>query len=893
MGRDDAGLAGQAARPADHALVEVHGVGGPVDAGGGHASVDPNGKRGLADWDPRRGEYLVHTFDGFFVHVPEANLRACANAGPEEGGFDVVWPINANAYASFAHNVVEILQEKAYCVIQMFKPRDVQSSTLRAATERISFMRFKKEFEESYLGCNSNSKVAWLDGRSDSMTRQPVEQEVRDQFVYYDDNLNLFCKMFCSVAGDSLGFEPWRNNFGSLLRMPFIDDSEKELLHPEPLSGYEAETGEIEYHLDFLQRKRLCMMYLVNGDEGALELHAKGGSGQEVVRIPATPDKLVVFHLDRLRLDYKPGGSQDVVLQSWILRQPEPLSLEGFDSAPESLQTLYGAPPQNLEKQVHVKASTTRFPGAAHQNGPAWCMFGTQTDGFVEIPIERFDMGPYYSDQPGAFGKAYAKHAGFLDTREWIEFDNRFFGIADDTAACMPPPQRVMLETTFELLKLGGFPSLESTRGARVHCAMAECAVEWDTFWGMQAAPQAFLSGNNNMGGTCNRLMYAFGLVGFSSLLDTACSSGLVAANIIHARLRQHDVKDDATDGLALGQTCDLQPFPFIGLSQAGMIGPAGRTLFADSRANGMQRGEGTGGVFLHLSDSMEAIQERLGCHVSSFINQDGRSASLTAPNGPSQQQCIRSCLRLESLPPTGVCVLENHGTGTALGDPIECGSVRACFNKRETSLAITTAKSHTGHLEAVAGLVNFIKILLSLGHATVAPNNHLRVLNQHIEIEGFPCNFPIERLDLASGDNMGGTNAFGFGGTNSHANIWVPAWVGPRSTRHSRLKISRLDYVAVACPGCSALMCWLCGAAVPEGFGGGKHHCAAIREGSDSYEYCSRCYTGTYLYGSDTIAEDAPLDPSYILDNPDVEDDSWDMLVQTVEEDGVTDAGV
>ena len=52
-------------------------------------------------------------------------------------------------------------------------------------------------------------------------------------------------------------------------------------------------------------------------------------------------------------------------------------------------------------------------------------------------------------------------------------------------------------------------------------------------------------------------------------------------------------------------------------------------------------------------------------------VQQDGPSASLTAPNGTSQQRLIEA-VKAGSGPS-----LEAHGTGTALGDPIE---VRAYF---------------------------------------------------------------------------------------------------------------------------------------------------------------------------------------------------------------------
>lgn len=60
------------------------------------------------------------------------------------------------------------------------------------------------------------------------------------------------------------------------------------------------------------------------------------------------------------------------------------------------------------------------------------------------------------------------------------------------------------------------------------------------------------------------------------------------------------------------------------------------------------------------------------------FVNQDGRSSSLTAPNGPSQQAVIRGALQSAGKQPDEIGLLELHGTGTPLGDPIELGAATA-----------------------------------------------------------------------------------------------------------------------------------------------------------------------------------------------------------------------
>ncbi len=66
---------------------------------------------------------------------------------------------------------------------------------------------------------------------------------------------------------------------------------------------------------------------------------------------------------------------------------------------------------------------------------------------------------------------------------------------------------------------------------------------------------------------------------------------------------------------------------------------------------------------------------------------QDGRSSSLTAPNGPSQQEVIRAALASGGLAPAQLAALEMHGTGTALGDPIEMGAACAVLQARHVPL--------------------------------------------------------------------------------------------------------------------------------------------------------------------------------------------------------------
>jgi len=82
-------------------------------------------------------------------------------------------------------------------------------------------------------------------------------------------------------------------------------------------------------------------------------------------------------------------------------------------------------------------------------------------------------------------------------------------------------------------------------------------------------------------------------------------------------------------------------------------------------------------------------------------VQNDGPSASLTAPNGQAQRRLISTTSFSER---DHVVALEAHGTGTALGDPIEVGAaIEVLCQKEGTTVLCTSLKANMGHLEAVA----------------------------------------------------------------------------------------------------------------------------------------------------------------------------------------------
>ena len=115
-------------------------------------------------------------------------------------------------------------------------------------------------------------------------------------------------------------------------------------------------------------------------------------------------------------------------------------------------------------------------------------------------------------------------------------------------------------------------------------------------------------------------------------------------------------------------------------------------------------------------------------------VRQDGRSASLTAPNGSAQRTLLGAALASAGVAAAGVARLEAHGTGTALGDPTEAGSLAATLcgraSGRASPLAVAAAKASIGHSEPVSGQAGLQRLATALGRLAAGGNAQLRQLN-------------------------------------------------------------------------------------------------------------------------------------------------------------------
>eukprot|EP00070_Physeter_catodon_P015589 XP_023973534.1 uncharacterized protein LOC112062809 [Physeter catodon] len=436
-----------------------------------------------------------------------------------------------------------------------------------------------------------------------------------------------------------------------------------------------------------------------------------------------------------------------------------------------------------------VVGMACRLPGTVNSSDDLWKMLGTTIDCIQEIPPSRFDVEAFYDPDPDVKGKMYVREGGFISGGE--KFDSKFFGISDAEAREMDPRQRISLEVSYEAFVDGGYCP-EEMRGAAVGVYVG--AMNHDKLYDKLESHNSFSGTSNALAVLANRVSFFLGLTGASVTIDTACSSSLVAADFARISLALESFQAAVVIGINLLPT----PDPFVQTCKAKMLSPDCRCKTFDASANGYVRSEGCCAVLLQQVREREASKKDVyGWVLGTANNHVGRSASLTAPNGPAQQAVIRAALRSARVNnTTSVVVVETHGTGTALGDPIEVGALQAVYGRgtcSDSPLVLGALKSRIGHTEGAAGLAGFIKLILCLRHRVVPPNLHLKRFNPHIEIDtsdnSRPFLLPTKScpLDLflkrAPNETLvGAVSSFGFGGSNAHAIVEVPCAQTPLS---------------------------------------------------------------------------------------------------------------
>ncbi|MCQ1581991.1 SDR family NAD(P)-dependent oxidoreductase, partial [Streptomyces parvus] len=405
---------------------------------------------------------------------------------------------------------------------------------------------------------------------------------------------------------------------------------------------------------------------------------------------------------------------------------------------------------------IAVIGMSGRFPGADDPSA-LWSVLAEGRDTVTHVSRERLDLWGEPQDSPFA-----AFRVGQLSDPD--EFDPLFFEISPNEARSLDPRQRLLLQEAWHALEDAGWTPA-STR--RVGMFVGVEQGDYDT-----PDPEAGSVTANHDGILAARLSYLLDLSGPVMAINTACSSGLVAAHQACASIRS----GESDVALAAGISLITTPQLLTRTKQAGMLSEDGVTYAFDGRANGMVLSEAVAVVVLKRLSAAVADGDRIhGVIRASGINYDGRSNGITAPNGDAQAALLRDTYQQYGIDPADIDYVVAHGTGTRLGDPVEVNALNDVFRSftgKRGYCALTSVKPNVGHTLAASGLVSLIGVLQAMRHETIPGSLHCAHENAYIDWKDSP--FFVNKTNRAWSQipgrrRLAAISSFGMSGTNAH----------------------------------------------------------------------------------------------------------------------------
>ena len=441
---------------------------------------------------------------------------------------------------------------------------------------------------------------------------------------------------------------------------------------------------------------------------------------------------------------------------------------------------------------IAIVGMACRFPGAA--DIPAlWDLLEAGGNAVAEATpgsgVSRVDeLFANSSDLGGA-----CRFCAYVDEIE--QFDARFFRISPVEAEMLDPQQRMMLETTWQALEDAGIDP-DQLKGSLtgVYTGISNDEYRMLVVESSKPAEPAsclYALSGTNLNGTAGRVSFVLGLMGPAKAVDAACASSLVSVHDAVADLQQRR----ADLAIAGGVQAILNGRIFELRAGSMMLSPDGQCKAFDASANGYVRGEGCGVVVLKRLSEAEADGDRIwGVITGSAVNHGGASVGLTVPHTPALEKVIEAALSQAGIAPSEVDYLEAHGTGTAVGDPIELNAVSAVYGRERRAdrpLLVGSIKTNVGHLESAAGIAGLIKAALVMQRGVIPKHLHFQTPTPAVDWDRMPLQVTSAMMDLPERGRprRAGVNSFGISGTNVH--LVVEEYCAPDEGPYGRNEVA------------------------------------------------------------------------------------------------------
>jgi acyl transferase domain-containing protein/enoyl-CoA hydratase/carnithine racemase/aryl carrier-like protein/SAM-dependent methyltransferase len=528
--------------------------------------------------------------------------------------------------------------------------------------------------------------------------------------------------------------------------------------------------AEIDEHLQFVD----LGLDSITGVTWVRKINATYGTRIEATKVYSHPTLLEFTRFLGASLPSRPGERQDAArttpqaapvrrVHATPAAETKARRLTSWRTSREHRGPLSG----RSDDAIAVIGIAGQFPRAKNLD-EFWRNIAAAKECIDAVPPQRWDIERYFSDDISIPGTTNSRWMGVLDDCD--AFDPLFFNISPTEAESMDPQQRLMLQNCWHAIENAAIDprSLSGSRcGVFIGCGATDYH---DRSREHRYSTQGFTGASMSI--LAARISYFLNLQGPCLAVDTACSSSLVAiANACDSLVAQNcDI------ALAGGVAVMAGPMMHVKTGQSGMLSVDGRCFAFDHRANGFVPAEGVGTVMLKRLADAQRDGDIIHAVIRGWgVNQDGKTNGITAPNPVSQTRLMRAVYDKFGVDPEDIQLIEAHGTGTKLGDPIEVEGLTQAFRhytEKNRYCALGSVKGNIGHSLYAAGVAGVLKLVLALKHRQLPPAASFERLNPHIDLSDSP--FKVNTAltswpENAKGGRSAVVSAFGFSGTNAH----------------------------------------------------------------------------------------------------------------------------
>ena len=381
----------------------------------------------------------------------------------------------------------------------------------------------------------------------------------------------------------------------------------------------------------------------------------------------------------------------------------------------------------------------------------------------TECPKEREELQSYIKEHEELRNIFYGGYIKDIDL-----WDPLIFGVSPNEAKLIDPQQRLFLQTASDAILDAGY-SKEKVSGSKTGVFVGCSGEEYSKLVSKCNIMNAQAVLGESRGIIANRLSFVYNLQGPSEVVDTTCSSSLVAINRAVKAIRNNECSMAVVGGVNLM----LTPEKFIGYNEAGMLTNKREVKVFSEDASGFLRGEGVGCVILKSLDEAKKDNDRIYAVLKgSAVNHSGNTLNMTMPNLLAQEKVIKEACIDAGINMDTVTYIEAQGSGNKEADLVEwkaLESIYGCHKKKDT-LKVSFIKPNIGHLEAASGIFALIKAILAIYNKEIPAvigcekvNEKITSSNLKVLTENYKWQPNLKNPCRAA------VHSYGIGGVNAH----------------------------------------------------------------------------------------------------------------------------